>query len=64
MSVTGRADGGPAKAGVPVGDFAAGLYAAYTIAALLPQVGRTGTSVRRRLPDARLPARHLGPADQ
>ena len=26
------------KAGVPVGDFTAGLYAAYTIAALLPQV--------------------------
>ncbi|MEP9364161.1 CoA transferase [Nocardioides sp. CN2-186] len=46
MSVTGPADGGPAKAGVPVGDFAAGLYAAYTIAALLPQVGRTGVSVR------------------
>src|SRR4051812_1870478 len=46
MSVTGDADGGPVKAGVPVGDFAAGLYAAYTIAALLPQVGRTGTSVR------------------
>jgi succinate---hydroxymethylglutarate CoA-transferase len=37
MSVTGPADGGPAKAGVPVGDFTAGLYAAYTIAALLPR---------------------------
>ena len=46
MSVTGSPDGGPVKAGVPVGDFAAGLYAAYTIAALLPQVRRTGTSVR------------------
>src|SRR3954464_1752225 len=46
MSVTGPADGGPAKCGVPVGDFAAGLYAAYTIAALLPQVARTGMSVR------------------
>ena len=46
MSVTGPADGGPAKAGVPVGDFTAGLYAAYTIAAMLPQVGRTGISVR------------------
>jgi succinate--hydroxymethylglutarate CoA-transferase len=46
MSVTGDPDGGPVKAGVPVGDFAAGLYAAYTVAALLPQVGRTGTSVR------------------
>lgn len=46
MSVTGEPDGGPVKAGVPVGDFAAGLYAAYTVAALLPQVARTGTSVR------------------
>ena len=46
MSVTGPADGGPVKAGVPVGDFTAGLYAAYTIAALLPQVRGSGTSVR------------------
>jgi succinate---hydroxymethylglutarate CoA-transferase len=50
MSVTGDADGGPAKAGVPVGDFAAGLYAAYTVAAMLPQVGRTGRSVRVDVP--------------
>src|SRR3954471_75409 len=50
MSVTGEPDGGPVKAGVPVGDFAAGLYAAYTIAALLPQVARTGTSVRLDCP--------------
>jgi crotonobetainyl-CoA:carnitine CoA-transferase CaiB-like acyl-CoA transferase len=46
MSVTGDPDGGPVKAGVPVGDFAAGLYAAYTVAALLPQVRGSGTSVR------------------
>ncbi|RLV50394.1 CoA transferase [Nocardioides mangrovicus] len=46
MSVTGEPDGGPVKAGVPVGDFAAGLYAAYTVAALLPQVRGSGTSVR------------------
>src|SRR4051794_17568878 len=50
MSVTGSPDGDPVKAGVPVGDFAAGLYAAYTIAALLPQVARTGTSVRLDCP--------------
>ena len=50
MSVTGEPDGGPVKAGVPVGDFAAGLYAAYTVAALLPQVGRTGQSVRVDVP--------------
>jgi succinate--hydroxymethylglutarate CoA-transferase len=46
MSVTGEPDGNPVKAGVPVGDFTAGLYAAYTIAALLPQVRETGRSVR------------------
>ncbi|MFC7494388.1 MULTISPECIES: CaiB/BaiF CoA transferase family protein [unclassified Nocardioides] len=46
MSVTGPPDGGPVKAGVPVGDFTAGLYAAYTIAALLPQVRGSGSSVR------------------
>ena len=50
MSVTGDPDGSPAKAGVPVGDFVAGLYAAYTVAALLPQVGRTGESVRVDVP--------------
>lgn len=46
MSVTGEADGDPVKAGVPVGDFTAGLYAAYTVAALLPQVRGSGRSVR------------------
>src|SRR4051794_25965047 len=50
MSVTGDPDGSPVKAGVPVGDFVAGLYAAYTVAALLPQVGRTGQSVRVDVP--------------
>ena len=46
MSVTGEPDGPPVKAGVPVGDFTAGLYAAYTVAALLPQVRGSGRSVR------------------
>jgi succinate--hydroxymethylglutarate CoA-transferase len=50
MSVTGFPDGGPVKAGVPVGDFTAGLYAAYTIAALLPQVRGSGRSVRLDCP--------------
>ncbi|MCW2759081.1 MAG: carnitine dehydratase [Nocardioidaceae bacterium] len=50
MSVTGDPDGDPVKAGVPVGDFTAGLYAAYTIAALLPQVRDSGTSVRLDCP--------------
>lgn len=41
MSVTGEAGGAPVKAGVPLADFATGLYAAYAIAARLAQV-RTG----------------------
>ncbi|KRA37823.1 MULTISPECIES: CaiB/BaiF CoA transferase family protein [unclassified Nocardioides] len=50
MSVTGEVDGDPVKAGVPVGDFTAGLYAAYTIAAVLPQVRDSGTSTRLDCP--------------
>lgn len=45
MSVTGEADGGPVKAGVPISDFATGLYAAFSIASLLvrrAQAGRGG----------------------
>ena len=42
MSVTGEPDGAPVKAGVPLVDFAAGLYAAYTIAALLARVRNGG----------------------
>jgi len=44
MSVTGDPNGGPVKAGVPVGDFTAGLYAALTVTALLPSV-REGRQV-------------------
>ncbi|CUR60802.1 conserved hypothetical protein [metagenome] len=46
MAVTGERDGGPVKCGVPVGDFTAGLYAAFTIAAVLPSVRSSGRSVR------------------
>ena len=42
MSVTGEPGGGPVKCGVPVGDFCAGLYAAYTITASLMRAGATG----------------------
>ena len=42
MSVTGEPGGGPVKCGVPVGDFCAGLYAAYTITANLMQARQTG----------------------
>jgi crotonobetainyl-CoA:carnitine CoA-transferase CaiB-like acyl-CoA transferase len=38
MSVTGEPDGAPVKAGVPLVDFGAGLYAAFSIAAMLAQV--------------------------
>lgn len=41
MSVTGEPEGEPVKAGVPISDFASGLYAAYAITALLARV-RTG----------------------
>ncbi len=42
MSVTGEDGRPPVKCGVPVGDFCAGLYAAYAIAALLLRVRETG----------------------
>jgi crotonobetainyl-CoA:carnitine CoA-transferase CaiB-like acyl-CoA transferase len=42
MSVTGEEGRPPVKCGVPVGDFCAGLYAAYTILAALMQADATG----------------------
>jgi len=42
MSVTGEEGGAPVKAGVPFGDFCAGLYAAYAIAAALLEARRSG----------------------
>jgi len=42
MSVTGEPEGAPVKAGVPLADFASGLYAAYAIAALLARVRSGG----------------------
>ncbi|OED44279.1 carnitine dehydratase [Chromatiales bacterium (ex Bugula neritina AB1)] len=42
MSVTGEQQGNPVKCGVPVGDFCAGLYAAYTILARTLQVRAGG----------------------
>ena len=42
MSVTGEPDAPPVKCGVPVGDFCAGLYAAYTILAKILQARETG----------------------
>jgi len=42
MSVTGEPGGAPVKCGVPLTDFAAGLYAAYAISAALLRVRTTG----------------------
>ena len=42
MSVTGEPEGAPVKAGVPLVDFGAGLYAAYSIAAMLARVRAGG----------------------
>ena len=38
MSVTGEPEGAPLKCGVPVSDFTAGLYAAFTICAMVARV--------------------------
>ncbi|MEP7245555.1 MAG: CoA transferase [Gammaproteobacteria bacterium] len=43
MSVTGEPGAPPVKCGVPVGDFCAGLYGAYTILARLMEARATGT---------------------
>jgi crotonobetainyl-CoA:carnitine CoA-transferase CaiB-like acyl-CoA transferase len=42
MSVTGEPGGAPVKCGVPVCDFTAGLYAAFSIASALRSVGNEG----------------------
>ncbi len=42
MSVTGEPDGPPVKCGVPIGDFGAGLYAAFCITAAILQARETG----------------------
>lgn len=42
MSVTGEDNSGPVKCGVPVGDFCAGLYAAYAVTAAVLRVRESG----------------------
>ncbi|CAM3756302.1 CoA transferase [Bordetella sputigena] len=42
MSVTGEQGGAPVKCGVPLADFSAGLYAAFSIASALREVRETG----------------------
>lgn len=50
MSVTGEADGAPVKCGVPLADFAAGLYAAFAVAAALRQAQQTGQGAHIDVP--------------
>ncbi|WP_420995672.1 CaiB/BaiF CoA transferase family protein [Cupriavidus sp. 30B13] len=47
MSVTGEPDGAPVKCGVPLADFASGLYGAFAIASALARVraGGAGTHI-------------------
>lgn len=42
MSVTGEPGGGSVKSGVPVSDFATGLYAAFAVASVLHRARKTG----------------------
>lgn len=42
MSVTGEADGLPVKCGIPISDFATGLYGAFAISALVARVRSGG----------------------
>jgi crotonobetainyl-CoA:carnitine CoA-transferase CaiB-like acyl-CoA transferase len=50
MSVTGEPGGDPVKAGVPLADFASGLYAAFTIAAVLARVRAGGAGAHIDVP--------------
>jgi crotonobetainyl-CoA:carnitine CoA-transferase CaiB-like acyl-CoA transferase len=50
MSVTGTEEGEPVKAGVPIADFATGLYAVLTAVAWLPSVRETGRSIHLDTP--------------
>jgi crotonobetainyl-CoA:carnitine CoA-transferase CaiB-like acyl-CoA transferase len=50
MSVTGEDGGAPVKCGVPISDFASGLYAAYSIAAALNAVHAGAPGVHLDVP--------------
>lgn len=50
MSVTGEPGGAPVKCGVPVADFAAGLYGAFSIAAALLAARSTGKGTHLDVP--------------
>ncbi len=50
MSVTGEPDGAPVKCGVPLSDFASGLYAAYAVASALLRVRASGRGAHIDVP--------------
>jgi crotonobetainyl-CoA:carnitine CoA-transferase CaiB-like acyl-CoA transferase len=50
MSVTGEPDGAPVKCGVPIADFTAGLYGAFSIASLLARVRSGGNGGQIDIP--------------
>ncbi|MFD1712751.1 CoA transferase [Ottowia sp. GY511] len=50
MSVTGEPDGAPVKCGVPLSDFASGLYAAYSVASMLVHVRSGGHGAHIDIP--------------
>lgn len=50
MSVTGEPEGAPVKCGVPLSDFASGLYAAFSIASMLAHVRAGGTGAHIDIP--------------
>lgn len=50
MSVTGEPDGAPVKCGVPIADFTAGLYGAFSIAAALARLRAGGTGCHIDVP--------------
>lgn len=50
MSVTGEPDGPPVKCGVPIADFAAGLYAAYSVASALRATEASGKGTHIDVP--------------
>lgn len=50
MSVTGEPDGAPVKCGVPLSDFASGLYAAFSIAATLAGIRAGGKGAHIDVP--------------
>jgi crotonobetainyl-CoA:carnitine CoA-transferase CaiB-like acyl-CoA transferase len=50
MSVTGEPDGPPVKCGVPIADFASGLYGAFAITSVLAQVSAGGRGAHIDIP--------------